>query len=69
MKTRDGYKPSYNVQTAVEAENHIIVHYDVTNENIDWNLLEGGIKGAKEALAVKTLEGVADRGLCMLLSI
>ena len=62
MKTRDGYKPSYNVQTAVEAENHIIVHYDVTNENIDWNLLEGGIKGAKEALGVKTLEGVADKG-------
>jgi len=62
MKTRDGYKPSYNVQTAVEAENHIIVHYEVTNECVDWNLLEEGINGAKEALDVETLEGVADKG-------
>lgn len=62
MKTRDGYKPSYNVQTAVEADNHIIVHYDVTNEYVDWNLLEDGINGAKEALGEETLEGVADKG-------
>ena len=62
MKTRDGYKPSYNVQTAVEADNHIIVHYDVTNEPVDWNLLEDGINGAKDALGVETLEGVADKG-------
>jgi len=62
MKTRDGYKPSYNVQTAVEADNHIIVHYDVTNDYVDWNLLEEGINGAKEALRVETLEGVADKG-------
>ncbi len=62
MKTRDGYKPSYNVQTAVEADNHIIVHYDVTNEYVDWNLLEDGINGAKDALGVENLEGVADKG-------
>lgn len=62
MKTRDGYKPCYNVQTAVESDNHIIVHYNVTNEYVDWNLLGEGIKGAKEALGVETLEGVADKG-------
>lgn len=62
MKTRDGYKPCYNVQTAVEAENHIIVHYEVTNDYVDWNLLPNGIKGAKEVLGVETLEGVADKG-------
>ena len=43
MKTRDGIRPSYNVQTAVEADNHIIVHYDVTDECVDWNLLKAGI--------------------------
>ncbi|MBO6178822.1 MAG: transposase [Selenomonadaceae bacterium] len=32
MKTRDGIRPSFNVQTAVESKNHIIVHYDVTND-------------------------------------
>jgi len=62
MKTRDGCKPSYNVQTAVEVDNHIIVHYSVENETVDWNLLESGINGAKETLGVEKLEGVADKG-------
>jgi len=64
MKTRDGCKPSFNVQTAVEPNNHIIVNFDVTSECSDWNLLEAGITGAKEALGVETLEGVADKGYC-----
>lgn len=62
MKTRDGIRPSYNVQTAVETENHLIVDYEVTNECVDWNLLEKGINGAKAALGVENLEGIADRG-------
>ena len=62
MKTRDGVRPSFNVQTAVESQNHLIVHYDVTSDCVDWNLLEAGISGAKEALGVKNLEGIADRG-------
>lgn len=64
MKTRDGYKPSYNVQTAVEPNHHIIVNFDVTSDCADWGLLEAGINGAKEALEVQTLEGVADKGYC-----
>ena len=62
MKTRDGIRPSYNVQTAVETENHLIVDYEVTNECVDWNLLEKGINRAKAALGVENLEGIADRG-------
>jgi transposase len=62
MKTRDGCKPSYNVQTAVEADNHIIVHYDVSDECADWNQLEAGINHSKEILGVETLEGIADKG-------
>ena len=62
MKTRDGIRPSFNVQTAVESDNHLIVHYDVTNECVDWNLLEDEINGAKVALGVENLEGIADRG-------
>lgn len=62
MKTRDGIRPSFNVQTAVESENHIIVHYDVTDECVDWNLLQEGIEGAKKALGVENIEGIADRG-------
>ncbi|MDR1892241.1 MAG: transposase [Oscillospiraceae bacterium] len=62
MKTRDGCKPSFNVQTAVEPDNHIITHFDVTSDCADWGLLEAGISGAKEAIGVQTLEGIADKG-------
>lgn len=64
MKTRDGCKPSFNVQTAVEPDNHIIVHFNVTSECADWGLLEEGIDGAKDVLGVETLEGIADKGYC-----
>lgn len=62
MKTRDGIRPSFNVQTAVEAKNHLIVHYDVTSECTDWHLLGDGINASKAALGVENLEGIADRG-------
>ena len=62
MKMRDGIRPSFNVQTAVESENHLIVHYDVTNECTDWHLLGNGIDASKAALGVENLEGIADRG-------
>lgn len=62
MKTRNGIRPSFNVQTAVEAKNHLIVHYDVTSECTDWHLLGDGINASKAALGVENLEGIADRG-------
>lgn len=62
MKTRDGIRPSFNVQTAVEPKNHLIVHYDVTSECTDWHLLGDGINASKAALGVENLEGIADRG-------
>ena len=62
MKTRNGYKPSFNVQTAVELDNHIITHFDVTSECADWRLLSDGINGAKKSLGVDKLEGIADKG-------
>ena len=62
MKTRDGIRPSFNVQTAVEAKNHLIVHYDVTSECTDWHLLGDGINASNAALGVENLEGIADRG-------
>lgn len=50
------------MQTAVEAKNHLIVHYDVTSECTDWHLLGDGINASKAALGVENLEGIADRG-------
>ena len=62
MKTRDGIRPSFNVQTAVEPKNHLIVHYDVTSECTYWHLFGDGINASKAALGVENLEGIADRG-------
>lgn len=62
MKSRDGIRPCYNVQTAVESNHHLIIYYDVTSECTDWHLLEDGINGSKSVLEEETLEGIADRG-------
>ena len=62
MKSGDGIRPCFNIQTAVEVKNHIVVHYDVTSECIDWYLLEAGIAGSKEVLGLANIEGIADRG-------
>jgi Transposase DDE domain len=51
----------YNVQTAVDTENHLIAH-EVTNVGSDRSQLANTSKAAKEALGVETLEVVADRG-------
>ena len=55
MKTRDGIRPSFNVQTAVEAKNHLIVHYDVTSECTDWHLPGDGINASKAALGASCI--------------
>jgi transposase len=52
----------YNVQTAVDTENHLIVHHDVTNVGSDRSQLASTAKAAKAVLGVDTLEAVADRG-------
>ncbi len=52
----------YNVQTAVETENHLIVAHEVTNVGSDREQLANTAKAAKQALQVDRLEAVADRG-------
>ena len=52
----------YNVQTAVDTENHLIVAHEVTNVGSDRSQLAGTAKAAKDALGVDKLEAVADRG-------
>ena len=62
MRTRNGFRPCFNVQTAVEGNNHLIVDFQVRSETIDSELLESDMQSAKRALGVDTLEGVADKG-------
>jgi Transposase DDE domain len=54
--------PSYNVQTAVDADTGLIVHHAVTNEPTDNRQLHPMAKAAKESLGVDCLMVVADAG-------
>ena len=52
----------YNVQTAVDTENHLIVTHQVTNTGSDRSQLASVAKDAKAALHTEKLDAVADRG-------
>jgi len=54
--------PSYNVQTAVDADTGLIVHHEVTTEATDNRLLHPMAKATKDALGAHQLTVVADAG-------
>jgi transposase len=54
--------PSYNVQTAVDAETGLIIHHEVTTEPTDNRLLHPMAKATKDAVEADTLTVVADAG-------
>jgi transposase len=62
MKNREGGIVGYNVQTAVDAEHHLIVAHEVTNEGVDRDQLSSMAQKAKEAIGTQELTVVADRG-------
>jgi transposase len=62
MKNREGGIVGYNVQTAVEAQHHLIVAHEVTNEGVDRDQLARMAEKAKAALGASELTVVADRG-------
>src|SRR5690348_7287149 len=55
-------RPSYNVQTAVDADTGLILHHEVTTEPTDNRLLYPMAAAAKNAIAVDALTVVADAG-------
>jgi transposase len=52
----------YNVQTAVDAEHHLIVAHEVTNHGYDRGQLAPMSERAKAAMGVDALDVLADRG-------
>src|SRR5712672_3617554 len=52
----------YNVQTAVDTKNHLIVAHEVTNVGTDRHQLSNMAEHARTELGVETLDDVADRG-------
>ena len=52
----------YNVQTAIDCENHLIVAHEVVNQGHDREQLTSMAEQAKEAVGKQELEVLADRG-------
>jgi opacity protein-like surface antigen len=52
----------YNVQIAVEANHHLIVMHEVTNDGTDRSQLSHVADETKKALGAEKLDAVADRG-------
>lgn len=62
MKNREGGIVGYNVQTAVEAEHHLIVAHEVVTDGVDRDQLARMAKQARQAIGAEELTVVADRG-------
>jgi transposase len=62
MMTRGTGIVGYNVQTAVDTQNHLIVAHEVTNFGSDRDQLSSMAKQDRDAMASETLAVVADRG-------
>lgn len=62
MKTRGTGVVGYNVQTAVDTTNHLIVAHEVTNDGVDRNQLASMAHQARAAIGAEALTVIADRG-------
>jgi hypothetical protein len=62
MKSRGTGIIGYNVQIAVDAGSHLIVAHKVINKGNDRNQLSTMALRAREAMGIKDLTVVADRG-------
>ena len=62
MKANEGFCVGYNVQTAVDSENHMIVGYKVTNRPTDHGQLTDIASEGKESLNMAVIEATADKG-------
>jgi len=62
MKSRGSGIVGYNVQTAVEGAQHLIVAHEITNVGSDRSQLKNMAKQARSAMGIDDLSVVADRG-------
>jgi len=61
-QSHSAYVVGYNVQSAVDTQNHIIVVHEVSNVGIDKGHLSSMAGKARDALEADTIEVLADRG-------
>ena len=69
MKSRGTGIVGYNVQAAIDVQNHLVVAHEVTNNGSDRSQLHNISNQAKEALKAKELDVTADRGYFNILEI
>ena len=62
MKTKEGMLPSYNIQTVVDDDSHIIVSFETTNVHTDQGQLSEMAEKTKKELKLDTAEFKADKG-------
>ena len=62
MKAGGGSSVSYNVQTAVDSQHHLIAAHEVTNATSDRSQLSSMAEKARSALQSKALTVIADPG-------
>lgn len=62
MKENNGFGVGYNVQTAVDAESHLIAGFVVTNRPTDHGLITEVAVEVKDDMGLETLEATADKG-------
>ena len=61
-QSHSAYTVGYNVQSAVDTKNHLIVAHKVTNVGIDRAQLSSMSKNARDAFGTQTVEVIADKG-------
>lgn len=64
MRTHQGPRVSYNVQSAVDGEHGLILHHAVTQDGSDNQQLEPMAKAAQVVLEQEALTVTADAGYC-----
>ncbi len=62
MKNKNGFAVSYNPQTAVDSETHLIRGFQMTNQVTGHGLLNSAMKGIRKENPGEILEAVADKG-------
>lgn len=62
MKMQEGYGVAYNIQTAVDAQSHLIAGFEVTDHPTDHGLIEEVAAEVKYDFGLEHIEVAADKG-------
>jgi len=62
MKTRDGFRPAFNVQAAVDSEHQVVVGMKVTDSENDHGQLPGMLAEVRKNCGMSAVMALADTG-------